>query len=280
MSSPNILGHGKESLENKPVIIAASGPSLTDEIENLKKIRKENSAYIFAVGSAINILIKNDVYPHATLSYDPGNTQHLNHDILRERDIKTVPLIYGTTVSEKTVNTYPGKKLHLITSQDTTAKYYIEPDPTQVIHDAPSIAVIALQLILKLGMGPVIFVGQNLAYRDNKWYAEGQRKGYEKLNQNHQKKTDIIYVDDVYGNKVSSTTKLLNFKLSIEQIMRTSSSTQFINSTKYGAQIEGSEFMELEKVMDVFLEKDIVPENWYSKYERQKHDYISINKKM
>ncbi len=147
----------------------------------LKKIRKENSAYIFAVGSAINILIKNDVYPHATLSYDPGNTQHLNHDILRERDIKTVPLIYGTTVSEKTVNTYPGKKLHLITSQDTTAKYYIEPDPTQVIHDAPSIAVIALQLILKLGMGPVIFVGQNLAYRDNKWYAEGQRKGYEKL---------------------------------------------------------------------------------------------------
>lgn len=110
MSSPNILGHGKESLENKPVIIAASGPSLTDEIENLKKIRKENSAYIFAVGSAINILIKNDVYPHATLSYDPGNTQHLNHDILRERDIKTVPLIYGTTVSEKTVNTYPGKK--------------------------------------------------------------------------------------------------------------------------------------------------------------------------
>ncbi len=60
--------------------------------------------------------------------------------------------------------------------------------------------------------------------------------------------------------------------------MRTSSSTQFINSTKYGAQIEGSEFMELEKVMDVFLEKDIVPENWYSKYERQKHDYISINK--
>lgn len=279
LNTPNILGVGKDCLKGKPLIIAASGPSLTDEIENLKIIKKEKLAYIFAVGSAINILVKNGVLPDATLSYDPGKTQHLNHDILRDNNITTVPLIYGSTVSKTTVNTFPGPKLHMITSQDTAAKNYLDVTNFNSIVDAPTIAAIALQLAIKLEMHPIIFTGQNLAYRDKKWYADGQRKGYEKLNENHARKNDILKVIDVYGNETNTTSKLLSFKKALEVIIKANNKIEYINTTKYGAEIEGTSFLELDELIKTRLTKSVAEHDWFKYYSEQKYDYVRINEK-
>jgi hypothetical protein len=71
LTTPNILLEKMNFFYNKPAIMVASGPSLEDEIENLRKIKKEGLAYIFSVGSALNALIRHDVYPHAACTYDP-----------------------------------------------------------------------------------------------------------------------------------------------------------------------------------------------------------------
>lgn len=279
LKTPNILKDMKDVFCDKPVIIAASGPSLTDELENLKKIKEEGLAYIFAVGSSINILIKNGVFPDVTLSYDPGNTQHLNHDILRENKIDDLPLIFGSSVGNKVVKLYPGPKLHVLTNQDKASEFYLSDYKELMISDAPSIAAIALQILTKLKASPVIFVGQNLAFRDKKWYADGQRKGYEKLNEDKRKANDILLVDDVYGNKVNTTNNLISFKTALEVLIKANPEIEYINTTKFGANIKGTKFINLDELFDEKLNNCIVDPSWYDKNSESTYDFEVIKGK-
>ncbi|MBN2900102.1 MAG: motility associated factor glycosyltransferase family protein [Clostridia bacterium] len=279
IDTPNFMDPSITMFKNKPVIIAASGPSITDEIDNLKKIKAEGLAYIFAVGSAITILMKHGVKPDATFSYDPGETQHLNHDILRENKITDIPLVFGSSVGTKVVNQYPGPKIHMVTTQDTTAFYYLNKNKAELMSDAPSIAVICLQLVSKLGCNPIVFAGQNLAYRDKKWYAEGQRKGYERLNQDNQAQNNIFTVTNVYGEEVSTTGSLLNFKQALEFVIARHKGPDYLNTTKYGAQIEGTTYVELDQIIEERLTVPVVDPDWYKKIPYESYGVDQIKEK-
>src|SRR5690606_38114285 len=64
MRTPNILRDvNREKFEGKPALIVAAGPSLAEEIENIKYIKENGLAYIFSVGSAIKVLIEYGIYP-------------------------------------------------------------------------------------------------------------------------------------------------------------------------------------------------------------------------
>ena len=67
LNTPNILLEKKGAFKNKPAILVAAGPSLNEEIENIKQIKEKGLAYIFSVGSAINTLIHNNIYPDTSL---------------------------------------------------------------------------------------------------------------------------------------------------------------------------------------------------------------------
>ena len=71
LSTPNIILEKKGEFKGKTAVLAAAGPSLNDEIENLRYIKDNGLAYIFSVGSAINTLIYNNIYPDAACTYDP-----------------------------------------------------------------------------------------------------------------------------------------------------------------------------------------------------------------
>jgi hypothetical protein len=174
LNSPNILLKNKDHFLQQPAIMVASGPSLEDEIENLHKIKSEGLAYIFSVGTALNALIRNGIYPHAAFTYDPSEKNLIICKEVIEKGIDSIPLIFGSTVYHQTLAQYPGPKMHMLISQDTLAAYYLKPknsDQIETIHDATTIAVITLQVLAKLGFSPIILVGQNLAYRDKKVYA-------------------------------------------------------------------------------------------------------------
>ena len=105
LNSPNFFKNVEiEKLRNKPAIIVAAGPSLDDEIENIREIKQSGSAYIFAVGSAVNTLIKYDILPDAVFSYDP--TPENNNVLKKIKELKlNIPLIL---VVQLDMNHYKG----------------------------------------------------------------------------------------------------------------------------------------------------------------------------
>ena len=97
LKTPNILSAlGK--FQGKTAILAAAGPSLNEEMENLRYIKENNLAYIFSVGSAVNTFIEYGLSPHATCTYDPQQAANkLVFKKIMERNIADIPLIYGST---------------------------------------------------------------------------------------------------------------------------------------------------------------------------------------
>lgn len=281
IKSPNIFHDIKrEHFCNKPALIVAAGPSLNDEIENLRIIKERGLAYIFAVGSAINTLLHHDIYPDAACSYDPQAITQITFRELRNRKIDTIPLLYGSSVGYETVATYPGPKVHMISDQDTIAAALLERNDEQeinVVHDAPSISVITFQLLSKLECNPIILVGQNLAFRDDQRYASGI--GYMKQQVQEKDKKNSLSVEDVYGNLILTNTGFDYMRKALEEYISISNQ-EVINTTRGGAIINGAPFVSLGKLIEERLTQQDIVEDWEINHFETSYNMQVIKKKL
>lgn len=261
LSTPNILLEKKGEFKNKPVLLVAAGPSLNEEIDNIRYIKDNGLAYIFSVGSAINTLIHNDIYPNATTTYDPKVGNQEVFKIIKEQGIKEIPLIFGSSVGYETIENYPGDKYHMITSQDKIAEYYLsnEDNKIDIVLDAPSIAVVTLQLLASLGFNPIILAGQNLAYIGEKKYSGG----IHYVNDVTEKEMkEAIWVKDVYGNDIRTNDGFDSMRKQMELYIGGMEKGRVINTTKGGARIEGTQFRELKDIIENDLKETVVIDNW------------------
>lgn len=256
LGSPNILMENNAVFKGQKAILVSAGPSLDFEIENLKFIKERKLAYIFTVGSAINTLIHHDLFPDAMCTYDPTERSQLVFDKANEMGIKTIPMIFGSSVGFETLQSYPGRKYHMITSQDRVSHYFLREKNGQAlisVSDAPSIAVVVLELLHKLGFKEIFLVGQNLAYLNKKNYADGiEYYENEEINYDDSKKAE-----DVLGRAVYTTDSYLLMKKMMEVHIK-NLNMNVINTTKGGIKIEGTQYIEMNEVIKETLKNSIV----------------------
>ncbi|WP_411953898.1 motility associated factor glycosyltransferase family protein [Alkalibacillus sp. S2W] len=257
ISTPNLLDHtNKTHFQNKPAIIVSAGPSLNEEIDHLKYVKEQNLAYIFSVGSSINALIEHGIEPDAAFTYDPTqvNASVFTKVIERDYDL-SIPLIYGTSVGFETLENYRGPKFHILTSQDTITPYFksVKPQEYGFVHDAPSIAVITLQALGQLNVSPIIFVGQNLGYRQDIHYASGIDHRKKNLDLTDDKKKETFEVVGTQGETVVTTDGFNRMRHGLEHqinLLKQPKEIKFYNTTIDGAHINGTEFRYLSDIIN------------------------------
>lgn len=253
LNTPNILMENNCIFERKTAILVSAGPSLNLEIENLKRIKNEGLAFIFTVGSAINTLVHHGIYPHAMCTYDPMEENQLAFEKINALKIDSIPMIFGTSVGYETLQQYPGSKFHMLTTQDTVSNYFLRThDKREIgkVHDAPSIAVVTLELMVKLGFSQIVLVGQNLAYIDDLHYAEGIPYEVGKVN-------DVLLTENVSGNKVETNQSFLSMKKALEERIKICNAN-VVNTTVNGAMIKGTTFKPLSKLLEETLTNKVI----------------------
>jgi Uncharacterized protein conserved in bacteria len=268
LRTANVLHDVDKSLfRDKPVVIAAAGPSLNEEWDNLKQIKDKGLAYIFSVGSAVNGLIHHGIYPDAVCTYDPQSFNYRVVKIVDEKGIRSIPLIFGSTVGYETIENYQGPMLHMVTSRDSIAASFLKYQDedklsVEMVNDAPSIAVVAFQMLARMGADPIVLAGQNLAYLNNQYYAEGI--SYENFSNAIPEavKHQAIKTNDVYGHEVFTTTSFNNMRRDLELYIRACPKTEVINTTKGGTAIEGTKFIPMEQVIKEKLAQSVVETGW------------------
>lgn len=266
LKTPNILHDIDRSVfEGKPAIIVAAGPSLNAEFENLRYIKENGLAYIFSVGSAINALIEQGIYPDAACTYDPQGINHRVIQIIKDKKITNIPLIFGSSVGFETLENYPGELLHMIVSQDTVAPTFVEfrvAKKLNFVNDAPSIAVVTFQLLAKLGVSQIILVGQNLAYIANQHYAKGIDYGTGSQTVSEEKLNSAVSIKDVYGNVAKTTDGFNRMRQQLEMYISSYPEVDVWNTTKGGAAIQGAGFRTLEDIIHKELKTPVFQEGW------------------
>lgn len=278
LSTPNALHDiDKSYFKGKPVILAAAGPSLSDEISNLRYIKESRKAIIFAVGSAVNALIEEDIIPDAVCSYDPTEKNYLVLEKLKERNI-SLPLIFGSSVGFETLYNYPGPMCHMITSQDPVAPKLLDTSKEiDIVLDAPSIAVITFQLLIKLEVGKIIFVGQNLSYKNNNRYAAGINYSYIKNEITEEEISEALWVRGVDGNEVMTNEVFNRMRRQLEMYIYNSREKEvdIINTTKGGAHIEGAKFINLSDLISTQLKQELLISNdWVQTKNNYNYNFV------
>lgn len=238
--------HYKEYFRGRTAVMTASGPSLTEAIPYLKKIKERKQALIVAAGTSVNGLLKHDLVPDMFVSYDPFPA---NYQALKPALSQGIPLVFGSTINNDVVKNHIGPKAYFILSQDTVFNYLRGAlDRNEVIEDAPSIAVVTLRLLDKLGIKEVILVGQDLAFAGDRYYADGVGI-LRSENVSDEEKEEAVEVESNSGKKVLSSKSFVKMKQSLEQAIRLSRFERVINTAPHGARIAGTSFLRWSDVM-------------------------------
>lgn len=281
LNTPNMLKDiDRTQFEGKPVLIVSAGPSLAEDIEHIRYIKENNLAYIFSVGSAINSLIEYDVLPDAVFTYDPKQRNQNVFKKMFEKNIETIPMIFGTSVGYETVQKYSGPKVHFITSQDKTSLYFLKEQidlERDLILDSPSIAVMTFQIVNKLGASPIIFAGQNLGFLYGRRFSKGIEYDHIQSEVDDDTLKNALKTKDVYGNDIKTNTSFNSMREAIERFVEFYKENTFINTTKGGAAIKGIPFMPIEQVISEILTQPIHKENWWA--DKRRYTQTEISKK-
>lgn len=221
---------------NHPIILAAAGPSLDENVEVIKSINKNVS--IFAVGSAVRTLVENNIIPDMICIID---SQEIVYNQLRGYENLNVPLCFLSTASRWAVKNYKGPKFKF---------YNYNKENNIIINTGKSVATAILDIAIKIGANPIIFIGQDLAFLNNKTHTNSYDiiYGEEDLINSDLICKEVLGVD---GKKLKTSSGLLYFKYWIENRIKEETDVTFINCSK-GAKIEGTIELPLEEVINSY----------------------------
>lgn len=230
--------------DRKPGIIISAGPSLERNIEELK--RAKGKALLIATDTALKPLLKHNIKPDIYATIDPNKWLELFDD---DR-IKNIPVIATFKAKKDVIEANKNKVFFeygdpvfqkIIKRIDDEEKYtgYIS---------GGSVATTAFSFLIAAKMSPIIFVGQDLAYTDNKKHVEGAFE--EDQSTSEEEIVGAMYVEGIDGEKVLTDVPLNNFRLWFEDEIPYYPGHKFIDATEGGAKIAGTEIMTLKDVID------------------------------
>ncbi|MPQ32558.1 DUF115 domain-containing protein [Clostridium estertheticum] len=243
----------KNIFDGRPAIVVSAGPSLEKNIHMLREVQEQ--FIIITGGRTLKTLLDEGITPDFICTIDPGEA---SYTVIEKVLHSKVPIVFCEISNCKIVKEYSGTKVFFRDRdfEDITEELLgIEVDS---LKQGGSVAHVCISLAKYLGCNKIIFIGQDLAYTNNKYHAESAK--YNKNNVISEEDKYII-VDDIYGEKVP-TTMILNFyRKNIEQMIIENENITFINSTEGGANIQGALVMPLEESIQGYCCKEGIVKN-------------------
>ncbi len=234
-----------------PAVIVSAGPSLDKNIEQLKEVK--GKCVIICVGTALKALLQKNIEPDFVVSIDGGEKNFEHFDGCKINS----PLVYDLTLYPKILKEYEGP---LIIAEIASIYTKLFKDKLSLdfgkLSAGPSVANLSLDFAYMLGCNPIIFIGQDLAYLDNRTHASGTTYEKDRIKENSDEK-EYIYVYGNYEEKVLTDRVLLSFKTWFENYIYGHQDRIYINATEGGALIKGTKIMRFKDVVELFMKRKI-----------------------
>lgn len=233
--------------KNIPLYIISAGPSLDKNIKELKKAK--GKGIILSVGRAVRPLLKENIEPDLIIITDPS--PYLYDMQLKGLHID-VPIIVLSTCDKNVMLKYKGKKLIAFQEGYPLAEKYAKEYNHKLVQTGGSVATTALDIAINMGCNPIIFVGQDLAFTDNRTHSKDTYSKDITLHNN------LRPIEDVYGNIVYTPKNLYSYLRWIQNRIKKESNIIFIDATEGGAKIIGTKILTLKEAIEKYSNKNIM----------------------
>lgn len=256
--SESYLGNAlKDKFKGVPAIVCGAGPSLGKNLDLLGTLK--DRALIFAGGTAMNALNTGGVLPHFGVGIDPNWHHYLR---LITNIAYEVPFFYRTRMFHHAFRAIHGDKLYVCgsipygISKTFEEKFGIKEE---AITEGFNVINFSVEIAKLLGCSPIITVGVDLAYTNDKSYASGivtHPLHDSKRNIKTKEASDELVVrPDVNGKPVNTLWKWVNESLWYTNFVQTNPGVAVINSTEGGLGFPGVLNIPLAYVAEHILKK-------------------------
>ncbi|MGG4126688.1 6-hydroxymethylpterin diphosphokinase MptE-like protein [Paenibacillus illinoisensis] len=233
-------------LKGTTAIVVSSGPSLEKDIHWLEKLR--NHAIIISAGSSIQALVKHGIEPHLAVVMDGGE---INMQIFASEEAKKAPILFTSSAYYGVSDSKEEGLIYGVLSSDNVTSHFMDIDEKEkILQPNPTVAGTAIQTAAWLGCTRIIMMGQDLSFPGEQFYAEGINHGDQNYIDRVIKKAEHTVLN-VNGEYNRTTAGFMQMKNRIENLISVLPKIEFINSTRNGAQIEGSTWKPVDNVFEI-----------------------------
>lgn len=233
-------------------VVVASGPSLSGDIEWLKKLK--DHALIISAGSNIQALVSHGIQPHLTTILDGSP---INEKVFSQPGALEAPLLFSLSAYYGISDMKQKDMLYGVFHNDLISQYGLDLNENYpYIYATPTVSGTAIQAAVALGAKRIIFMGQDLSFQNGKYYADGVEHA-DKNTLNNEVQNATLKVKNVIGGENDTTTAFKLMKDSLESVIAVFSDVEFINATRGGAHIEGATWIPPEKAYELIQEESV-----------------------
>ena len=169
MFSSHSVNLFKNIFKNKPCVIVSAGPSLNKNVELLKEIK--GKIPILAVYTALKVLDNHNIEPDIVFALDGKQMLYDEY-----KNIKfDMPFFYKPNLNPEVLNSHKGNKIF---SNSVYNFSYFEifgflNKTLDIIQQGGSVVCDTTDFATYMGCNVLIFIGQDLAFTNNKTHADG-----------------------------------------------------------------------------------------------------------
>lgn len=255
----NSIKEIKNKYEGYPAVIVASGPSLDKNIKYLKEAY--GKSLIIACDASLRACNKWGVKPDAIASIErdqPTYDYYYKEKTFDEDLVLVGPGLLWPKIYEE----YKGKKIIMAKNfEGAEGWWYDHFDNIDYVNQGQSSATVAFTVAQQAGCNPIILIGQDLAFTNQKKHSEFAHVEEEGANDDNE--ADGVFLEDYEGNLLPSDWIYKLFRDWYEQRIVLYPDTEIIDATQGGAYIHGSTVMDFKEAIDKYCVKDIDKKLYY-----------------
>lgn len=217
--------------QHKIAVLVSSGPSLNELLPILKT--HQNDIYILVVGSALKVLLKNNIIPNAVIISDPQDNIVFQ---LKDSQFNGM-LYYLCTANAKAVSIHTGEKQIVFQNGYAPSEEIAKKNDLKCFETGGSVATLAFSMLASCQFEAIILVGQDLGFAGDQTHAVGSTSGVNVKN----KKTLKQLIDN--SGEMIYTNHNLNvyYRWFNEQVPK--AKTKIYNTALHGAKITGAPYI-------------------------------------
>ncbi|MFH1897009.1 MAG: 6-hydroxymethylpterin diphosphokinase MptE-like protein [Candidatus Desantisbacteria bacterium] len=243
-----------EKFEGFPAIIVAAGPSLDKNVALLKEAK--GKAMILCVDTALRTVLQHGIQPDFVVAIDATEKNYKYYlkpvTIPEGTYLLTGPAVYPDALPLFSPNIFFSGFGHpwLVWIETFIGE-------RGAIKLGGSVSTAGFDLAVRFGANPVIFIGQDLSFPDNKVYTQGVLQERIEEAEEYAKKLNTIWIEDIYGNQVPTTQSMWTWVRWFEYQIQQRPDITYIDATEGGAKIMGTKILTLRETIDEYCQRDI-----------------------
>lgn len=245
------------AFHNIPCIIVGAGPSLKKNIELLKTL--PDKALIIGGSSALSALTQQGFIPHMGNYFDPYQRVY---DRFLTNTAFELPILHCARTFSEVARWIHGPQVYLKGASSTPVVHWLEQlqgfSGVQ-FQDLISVTTLNTSFAQFLGCNPIIYIGVDLAFTDQKNYAEGVVQNVKINPIDSQNESALFefnkkqYAKDIYGQTIETRAGWIMEAEGLSELAKSTPNIRFFNGTEGGIAIPGIPNLPLKEIASNYL---------------------------